>query len=478
MLPLAGRISQTGKVHFMRRRTATSRFRASGLATCLLFFALTVPSAGTQRTELEPGFNIISIEDEIAMGRQVAAEAEQELALIDDALLGEYLNRLGQQLATVAPFEAYAYEFTLVNDSDINAFALPGGFIYLNRGIIEAADREAEVAGVLAHEIGHVALRHGTSQASKASIAQAPLTILGGIFGGGNGVGSILTQLGIGFGANSVFLKFSRDAEREADLIGAQILYDAGYDPTGMTEFFEKLAAEGGSRGAEFFSSHPNPDNRLGDVAEEIDRLGEPPTTYFSNFSEFRRVKLRLTDIPEEERSGRDNPAAERPRTRPPELPSRRYQNYQTNTLRIVHPVNWQAYETEDSVTFAPDRGIVPGDGGLGYGLLVSTFEPTPDRRGRLPLEEATDQLIRSLRRSNPSMRIGQGYRRELLDGWNALSVGIDSESPFGGPERDWLVTAFGPRGRFYYFIAVAPTTAFDDYEPTFGTIFDSVRFR
>ncbi len=462
----------------MRRPAATPRFRTSGLTTCLLFLALAPASAAAQRTQLEPGFNIISIEEEIAMGRQVAAEAEQELTLIDDTLLGEYINRLGQQLATVAPFEAYAYEFTLVNDSGINAFALPGGFIYINRGIIEAADREAEVAGVLAHEIGHVALRHGTSQASKASIAQAPLTILGGIFGGGNGVGSILTQLGIGFGANSVFLKFSRDAEREADLIGAQILYDAGYDPTGMTEFFEKLAADGGSRGTEFFSSHPNPDNRLDDVAGEIDRLGEPPATYFSNFSEFRRIKERLADIPEEERSRTDDVTEERPRTRPPELPSRRYQNYQTSSLRMVHPVNWRAYETADSVTFAPDRGIAPDNGGLGYGLLVSTFEPTPDRRGRLTLEDATDQLIRSLRGRNPSMRIGQGYRRELLDGWNALSVGIDSESPFGGPERDWLVTAFGPNGRFYYFIAVAPDQAFDDYEPTFGTIFDSLRFR
>ena len=163
----------------------------------------------------------------------------------------------------------------------------PGGFIYINRGIIELADREAELAGVIAHEIGHVALRHGTNQASKAYIAQAPLAILGGLFGGGGGVGSILTQLGIGFGANSIFLKFSRDAERQADLVGAQILYDAGYDPTGMAEFFEKMEAEGGGRASEFFSSHPNPGNRLEDVADEIQRLGERPATYYDNFRIF-----------------------------------------------------------------------------------------------------------------------------------------------------------------------------------------------
>ena len=110
--------------------------------------------------------------------------------------------------------------------------------------------------------------------------------------------------------------------------------------------------------------------------------------------------------------------------------------------------------------------------------MLISTFEPNRDRRGRLTLEDATDQLIANLRRANPSMRIGQGYRRERLDGLNALSVGIGSESPFGGPERDWLVTVFGPDGQFYYFIAVSPEEAFDQYEETFGTIFDSIRFR
>ncbi len=452
--------------------------RSSRAAIWVMFFALSVPSGWAQRTELEPGFNVFSPDEDVEMGRQVSQEAEQELNLIDDALLGEYINRLGQQLATVTPFEPYTYQFTLVNDSSINAFALPGGFIYINRGILEAADREAEVASVIAHEIGHVALRHGTNQASKAYIAQAPLAILGGLFGGGGGVGSILTQLGVGFGANSIFLKFSRDAERQADLLGAQILYDAGYDATGMTEFFEKMEAEAGSGGSEFFSSHPNPGNRLGDVADEIQRLGEPPATYFDNFSEFRRVKERLSDIPEEARPERDQTREDRRAPRPPQQPSRRYQTYQTNSFRLLFPTNWEAYETNDSVSFAPERGFAGENGNLGYGLLISTFEPSRDRRGRLTLEDATDQLISSLRRANPSMRIGQGYRRERLDGLNALSVGIGSDSPFGGRERDWLLTAFGPDGRFYYFIAVTPEDAFADYEQTFGTIFDSVRFR
>ncbi len=270
----------------------------STLTATLLGLGFAIPQALAQRTELEPGLNLYSPEDDIAIGRQFVERTESDLDTIGDEILAEYVNRIGQQLALEAPFYRYPYRFRLVNDTAINAFALPGGPIYLNRGIVEEADREAEVAGVLAHEIAHVALRHGTNQASKAQLVQAPLSILGGILGGG--VASIVTEVAGGFTANSLFLIYSRDAERQADLLGAQILYDAGYDPTGMPEFFEKLAADGGGRGSEFFSSHPNPENRAADVADEIRRLGELPPSFIDNFSDFRRIKERLSDIPEE----------------------------------------------------------------------------------------------------------------------------------------------------------------------------------
>ena len=455
--------------------TSLPEFR---IAACVVIVALCVPTGWAQRTQLEPGFNLFSAEQDIEMGRQVAGEAEAELSLIDDSLLAEYINRLGQQLATVTPFADYPYQFTLVNDSAINAFALPGGFIYINRGIISTADREAEVAGVLGHEIAHVALRHGTNQASRAYVAQAPLALLGGLFGGGSGVGSILTQLGIGFGANSLFMKFSRDAERQADLMGAQILFDAGYDPTGMTEFFEKLAAGGGSRGSEFFSSHPNPGNRREDVAAEIQRLGDRPSRYIDNFSEFRRVSARLADIPEPAVAAGDAVSSDQATVGPPDLPSVRFQSFQIDTIELLHPDNREIHTSDTTLTIAPDRGIASDNGSLGYGFLASRFELSRIRSEMPTLEDATDQLIASLREANPSMRIGQGYRRERLGGRNALSVGVRSESPFGGSERDWLMTAYGPDGRFYYFIGVAPESAFDNYEDAFERIFSSIRFR
>jgi hypothetical protein len=433
-----------------------------------------VSPLSAQRTELEPGFNMYSPEDDVEIGRQVSGEAEKELAIITDSLLAEYVNRLGLELASVAPGERYPYQFKLVNDTAINAFALPGGFIYINRGIVEAADREAELAGVMAHEIGHVVLRHGTNQASRNSIFQLGFGILGGIFGGGGGVGAIVAQAGAGIGAAAFFNGFSRDAERQADLMGAQILYDAGWDPTGMPEFFEKLEAGGGSRGPEFLSSHPNPGNRAQSVAEEIRKIGPLPAQFRDNLSDFRRVKARLNEVGE----GDGARQAAAPYTEPPERPSTRFGLYRGAGVELVFPNNWEVLESSTSVTLAPERGIQT-DGSLAYGFLMSTFEATPDNRNRLTLDEAADQLLDSLRGSNPSMRLDRGFRDARVGGRNALTATLSSDSSYGGRERDVLVTAFGPDGRtLYYFVAVAREADFDRYERAFDTIVDSIRFR
>ncbi len=460
----------------------TTKFiRRQGTPALALFLVIVLAALPlhAQRTELEPGFNLYSAEDDVAVGRQFIERSEPELELIEDEILAEYVNRLGLTLAQHATGFQYPYRFRLVNDDAINAFALPGGPIYLNRGIIERASREAEVAGVLAHEIGHVALRHGTNQASKGQLVSAPLAILGGIFGGG-GVAGLLTQVGVGFAANTVFLKYSRDAERQADLLGAQILYDAGYDPTGMPEFFEKLAAEAGDRGSEFFSSHPNPGNRAQLVSEEIARLGDRRNNYVDNFSDFRRVKERLTGVagPDAENTGGE-PAAngQTSVSGRPQPPSDRVQTYRDSVLQFEYPSNWTASASNGSVTAAPSGGVL-NDGSMAYGLLVSEFEPERDRRGNVTIEDATDQLLENLRESNPSLRVGEGYRSGRIDGRAALSVGLLLDSPLGGRERAWLVSTFGPDGSFYYLIGVAPQPEFDRYQPAFQRIFDSVDFR
>lgn len=260
--------------------------------TAALCVLLVVPSYLAERTKLRPGFNLFSTEQDVEIGKQVSRDAERQLKLINDGQVNSYINALGQRLAAKAPGERYPYQFKVVDDKTINAFALPGGFLYINRGIFDNADNEAQLAGVIGHEIGHVALRHGTNQMSKAYAAKAPLALLGGIVGSDT-LGGIIAQMGASFAANSVLLKFSRDAERQADLLGTQILYDSDYDPRAMVQFFEKLQASHGARGGDFFSSHPNPGNRIGSVNEEIQKLGGS-RNFRNDSAEFQRIKRQL----------------------------------------------------------------------------------------------------------------------------------------------------------------------------------------
>ena len=191
----------------------------------------------------------------------------------------------------------YPFEFHCVNDKAINAFALPGGYVFINRGAIEVADNEAQLAGVMAHELSHVALRHGTNQATKAQAAQGFLGIASGIFGGSTG-GALLTELGA-FAAGGVLLRYSRSAESQADVMGTQVLYDSGYDPRAMAQFFEKLEAETkGKNPPEFFSDHPNPEHRVERVDEEIEKLGGLPPNPKRDSSEFEAIKREVLALP------------------------------------------------------------------------------------------------------------------------------------------------------------------------------------
>jgi predicted Zn-dependent protease len=268
----------------------------------VLTITLTLYGADS-RTKLKPGWNLFSPQQDIEMGREVSKQAERELQILNDRDASAYISALGRQLAARAPGEKYPYQFKIVNDTAINAFALPGGFVYVNRGAITAADNEAQIAGVIAHEIGHVALRHGTNQASKAYLAQAPLALLGGALGS-NSVGGVLAQLGVSFATSSILLKYSRDAESQADLMGTQILYDSGYDPKAMVEFFEKIQAESKGRAVQFLSDHPNPENRITNVQREITRLGGLPPNARRESSDFSRVRASLASMPGPRRNG------------------------------------------------------------------------------------------------------------------------------------------------------------------------------
>lgn len=454
------------------------------------------PLAWASRTELKPGWNMFSPQQDVEVGQQVSRDAEKQLPMLNDSRVDNYLNNLGRRLASHAPGEQFPYQYKCVNDRAINAFALPGGFIYINRGVIETADNEAQLAGVMAHETSHVALRHGTNQASKASAAQVPLAILGGALGS-NSVGAVLAQLGAGFATNSLLLKYSRTAESQADMMGTQILYDSGYDPRAMAQFFEKIQAEEkGGRPPEFFSSHPNPENRTGRVDQEIDKLGRPLRGAKTDSREFQDIKRYLQSRPAPPAKGsaqrlQGDSAGRGPGGTGAEWPSDRVKAFENNILRIEYPDNWQPYGQGDAVTIAPRDGLVRdanGNQALAYGVLVNIYEPHFDgaygqrlqsegygQNSGMSLESATDRLIEELRHSNQRMRIIRNREDIRVDGQRALSIYFSNDSPLGGRETDWLVTLQRPEG-LLFLVFTAPERDFQRYDNAFQQMLYSVR--
>jgi hypothetical protein len=438
-------------------------------------------SVWAQRTPLKPGMNLFSPAQDVEMGRQVSADAEKQLQMLNDRKVDDYLSRLGKKLAAGAPGEKFPYQFKAVNDPTINAFALPGGALYVNRGTIEAADNEAQLAGVIAHEIGHAALRHGTNQATKAYIAQAPMAILSGL--GGRSTASVLAQIGGGAFANTVLLKYSREAERQADLMGAQILYDTRYDPRAMMQFFAKLQAQGGSRMPQWLSSHPNTANRITDISAEIDRLGGTPPGAQTDAPEFRSIRNYVKTLPKPKQAPKESAGAKsegaQPSGRTPEKPSQSVRDFENDMMSLRYPENWRQGGDQGSLSLAPDGGVVSTNQGesLAYGITAAVFAPQAAKSGRFELGDATDQLIANLRRANPNMSVLGIATQMRIDGQRALSSMLRNESALGGTETNWLITALRPEGLVYW-ICVAPDKEYADYRPAFEAVIASIRFK
>jgi predicted Zn-dependent protease len=234
---------------------------------------------------------LISVNDEIAIGRQAQQDVRRQVPELRDATVNNYVENLGRRIAARADGPRYPYSFDVANKREINAFALPGGPIWIHRGAIDAAQNEAQLAGVLAHEIAHIANRHAAEQITKGTFANVGLGVLGALLGGGNG--AKIAQIGAGVAAQATMMKFSRDAEREADMKGLLYMKRAGYDPRGMVEFLQVLRARQGRDPGSvrtFFASHPAPAERVARLQQEANRLagGRRDSTGF------RQVQSRL----------------------------------------------------------------------------------------------------------------------------------------------------------------------------------------
>ena len=383
---------------------------------------------------VKPGWNLFSPEQDVQLGREAAAEIEKGVKIVDDKDLTNYVARIGKRLADASPAPDYPYTFKVVADPNINAFALPGGPIYVHTGLITASDNEAQMAGVLAHEVGHVALRHSTNRASKAQIFQIPLVLAGGFLDEKGGMLGALSQIGIGFGINSMFMKYSRSAEKDADILGARMMADVGYDPVEMAHFFQKLEEAGGGQGMpQFFSDHPNPGNRVAYVSDEIQYL--PKKNYTKgDTGEFRAMKRRAerVKIPKKQPAeGQGADANQRSGTNAPAPTAGGNKRFTGDGFEVVHPAAWTPHNANQGtmVTILPENGLVQtpnGNTGMARGMMAGYFEA--QAKG---LSGRTNELIASLQQSNPGLGPLKGKRTNTnLRGQLAQSVLLEGISP------------------------------------------------
>ena len=434
-----------------------------------------------------PGFNLFSPAQDVELGEQSAREIARQVPLLRDERVVSYVRQLGARLAAKAPGENFPYQFHVVATREVNAFALPGGFIFVNAGTLSAAKNEGELAGVMAHEIAHVALRHGTNQASKAYLAKAGIGVLGALAGDNPNLQATVEAIG-GAGANVLFLRFGRTAERQADLEGARLMAAAGYDPRDMAGFFKTLEAEGGERGPEFLSDHPNPGNRIASINELIPslRLQPNPVRDTREFQQARALLRgerlgageRLSLSAEPERKGPEDPGDIEAGARPPR-PAQEFAQFRARdgSFAFEYPQNWDGLSTGDdaNLIFAPEGAYGEHDSSVyvTHGIFVGAVPA----QGQPDLASATEAFLRQQIDSNPDFRIRERPRRVTLAGREAFATVVEGPSPVTGVvEVDVIYTTATGDGRLFYLITIAPEDEYGIYQPAFERVVGSLR--
>ena len=444
---------------------------------CTRIFALVLivvlSAAPCLEARVEPthGFDIFSQDEEIQLGKQNAAEVTKQLPVLPDSdPVAQYVQHLGGRLAARAPGYQWPYSFHVVNVKEINAFALPGGPIFVNLGTIQAADNEAQLAGVISHEISHVVQRHGTRAASKQMGAQLPIAILGGLLG--NSTLAKAAEMGISFGVGSYFLKNSRQAESEADLLGTDIMYDSGYQPQQMAVFFEKLEKQMGASANslinQFMSDHPNPGNRAEAVTREVKTL--MARSYLADSSDFKSIKTRVAGM--KPPSSAEVAAMQKQGGASGDdiRPSANLKVFMHTEYQISYPENWQVFgDQTSSVTIAPKSGV--SQNAVSYGVMIANYQPEETGES---LDTATHELVASLRQSNPDLKqIGrdESIRVHGVTGKSSELIGSSPVRDAQGKalqERDWLVTVPRRDGTVLYLIFISPDKDFGAMRPAF----------
>jgi Zn-dependent protease with chaperone function len=455
-----------------------------------------------------PGNAHMSRDKQRALGLQAAAQVYQQMPVLpDNSPETQYIRQLGQKLvATIPPEYSWPFEFHVVAQKEINAFALPGGPMFVNIGTITAAANEAQLAGVMAHEMSHVYMQHSAKQENKAEWTSGLAGLAGGILGAtSGGMLAELAQTGIQFGAQGLMLKYSRTDEAQADAVGAIIMYKAGYNPQALADFFKTLEAQGGTP-PQWLSDHPNPGNREQAIEKEIRNW--PPEKYASDSPAFQKVRQHAMgvkaysgqEIAQGAKTGQwatlnqkngavfnsfgtsavsasaPVPAASMQSM----LPSQRMVATDLGPMKMARPENWPVTPPQhhaDYLTIAPQAGVTPN--GVGYGVLINAAKTNGQP---ISMDDVAKALVQQLERSHGVKPVSNAEAIGV-NGVQGRSVMMESASPFPSangqqqPERDWLVAFPQSNDVVIFFIFVAPESEFTHFQPTYEAMLKSVKF-
>jgi beta-barrel assembly-enhancing protease len=492
----------------MQSRNSSTRMLALVFALLLAQPLVLMAQGGSAPQLPNPGTTGMNRQQQQQLGLQAMGEVYKQMPVLPDSSPEtQYIQHLGKKLAGVIPADrSWPYQFHVIPAADINAFALPGGPIFVNLGTIQAADNEAELAGVLAHEMSHVYMQHSAKQAPKATVAQIIAGLAGAVLPQ-SGIGS-LGRMGIQIGAGTLLMKYSRKDEAQADAVGAIIMYRAGYNPKAMADFFQKLEQKYGSGGLQILSDHPNPGNRQANIQKEIQNW--PRKNYINDSPEFARVKqdalhIRAYSAQEIANGAKSGQWAEQNRKNnviPASVPSSSNQGgagdgssganasdvsfkevrpsnnflqYNGRGFSIAYPDNWKVAGDQNTTIIAPPSGAA--ETGISYGVLVGN-KANADASS---LDEATQQLAQGLQQDNPGMKISGQMKPVNIKGMQGRSLELTGNSPLQQngrplPERDRLVTLPRPGGGLLYLVFIAPERDFNQLQPTYQKMLDSLQ--
>jgi Zn-dependent protease with chaperone function len=442
----------------------------------------------------DPGQVSVSKQEQEKLGLKVAGEVYQQMPVLPDSdRVTRYVQQIGKRLQTVIPQQYdWPYQFHVVQQKEINAFALPGGPIFVNLGTIDSAANEAQLAGVLAHEMAHVYMQHSIKQMQKNQVPNL-ISGLGQLLGQMiGGAGGAIASIGGQLGGGMLSMKYSRADEAQADAVGAIIMYKAGYDPRQMALFFETLEKQGGGGGPQFLSDHPNPGNRYQTVSREVRNW--PRKNYRTNTAQFTQVRQQARDtraytaqeIAQMAKNGQihntgmpaavPGPGATGNVNTSGVMPSGSFQTLNTQAFSIEHPTNWQASQAQQGggVTIAPQAGVVQS--GIAYGAMINSFQP----QNAEDLCDAVLELYSGLAQHNPGLSV-VASRSITVNGKQAKSVELSGRSPLGSSsqplqEHDWLVALPYQQNRVIYLIFISPERDFSRLRPTFEQMLRSFR--